>query len=252
MFYLANTPFWMRMIFPKNVTWKGDATDNKVYLTFDDGPTPGVTQFVLDQLRTYGYKATFFLIGENVESHPEILKQLRDEGHSVGNHTMHHPNGWQTSTEDYVKEVMDTNELIHSNLFRPPYGKITSSQAERIREELGRRNSELGIRDSELGNTNPEKLNTEFKKNKESKIFKNPTSEIGYPEIKIIMWSVITGDFDTKVDGEICFKRMVQYTKPGSIIVFHDSEKAFPRLQVALPKTLEWIKQNGFKPALIM
>jgi peptidoglycan/xylan/chitin deacetylase (PgdA/CDA1 family) len=175
---------------------------------------------------------------------------------------MHHPNGWKTPTEDYVKEVMDTNELIRSNLFRPPYGKITSSQAARIREELGRRNKGigalgLGIRDWELGNTNSDMINSGLENNDVRTPSTNQTSDISPdsyrdPQIKIIMWSVITGDFDTKVDGETCYKRMVQYTKPGSIIVFHDSEKAYPRLKVALPKTLEWIKQNGFKPALIM
>jgi peptidoglycan/xylan/chitin deacetylase (PgdA/CDA1 family) len=245
MFYLANTPFWLRMIFPKDVVWKGDATGNRVYLTFDDGPTPEVTQFVLDQLRHYDYKATFFCIGDNVAQHPSIFQQLTDEGHRVGNHTMHHANGWKTATGDYLHEIIEANQLIQSNLFRPPYGKITAAQAKKLREAT----------------------HQNFQNNYHSDLTKqiaNPTNQTrpngsragralqkSHQQIQIIMWSVITGDFDTAINGNICFKRVKQYTKPGSIIVFHDSEKAFPRLKVGLPKTLAWIKEQGLVPVII-
>lgn len=211
MFYLANTPFWLRMVFPKNVVWQGDPSGNKVYLSFDDGPTPVVTRFVLDLLDKYGYKATFFCIGDNVKKHPEIFNLLQAQGHRAGNHTMHHPNGWKTPADAYVAEILEADKLIGSGLFRPPYGKITEAQAKKLCDANGS----------------------------------------AHQTMQIIMWSVITGDFDTTADGDTCFNRVVKHTKPGSIIVFHDSEKAFPRLKTALPKTLEWIKQQGLQPALI-
>ena len=292
MYYLPHTPFWMRMIFPKGVTWKGKPDGNKVYLTFDDGPTPLVTQFVIDQLRMYDYKATFFCIGENVKKHASIFRQLKDDGHAVGNHTMHHPNGWKMAARAYADDVLEADKWIGSHLFRPPYGKITAAEAALIRKELGIRNWELGeaasneefgIGDWELGGkangakelgignlelgeaANAEELGIgDWELGGKA----NGAKELGIrnwelgntgnrldpnlsAEIKIVMWSVITGDFDNNIDGETCFNRVKQYTKPGSIIVFHDSDKAFPRLKDALPKTLEWIKEQGLVPAVI-
>lgn len=219
MFYLPNTPLWLRLIFPSGVVWKGDPTNKTVYLTFDDGPEPEVTQFVLDELEKYNIKATFFCIGDNVAKHPETFEKVKAAGHRVGNHTMHHPNGWKTKDSAYVNEVMEANKLIQSDLFRPPYGKITAGQARALRSR------ELGI--GGLGNK-------------------------GTPSgFNIIMWSVIAGDFDEKIDGDVCYSHILKYTTPGSIIVFHDSYRAFPRLKVALPKTLEWLKQQGFRTEVI-
>lgn len=225
MFYLPNTPLWLRMIFPPGVTWKGDPKNNTVYLTFDDGPEPEVTQYVLDLLNQYDIKATFFCIGENVAKHPGMFQKLQNSGHRVGNHTMHHPNGWQTENSAYFKEVLNADKLIGSKLFRPPYGKITYKQARVLKSR--------------------ELLEKELVKQGEK-----PAAQKPHP-FKIIMWSVIAGDFDEKIDGNTCFKHIVKYTKPGSIIVFHDSLRAYPRLKVALPKTLEWLQQQGFRAALL-
>lgn len=200
----------MRMIFPSGVVWKGDPADNAVYLTFDDGPDPEVTQFVMDELDRYGYKATFFCIGDNVALYPETFEKVKAVGHHVGNHTMHHSNGWKTPAKEFVDEILEADKLIHANLFRPPYGKITASQTSLLKKKMARQD-----------------------------------------DFKIIMWSVIAGDWDDKADGNLCYERIVKYTRPGSIIVFHDSQKAFPRLKVALPKTLAWLKEQGFNPALI-
>ncbi len=198
------------MIFPPNVVWTAKPDGNTVYLTFDDGPAPVVTSFVLKQLEKYNVKASFFCIGSNVKQHPEIFEQVKAAGHRVGNHTMNHANGWKTKDEDYLKEIEDANQLIRSDLFRPPYGRITRSQVNAIRHQA-------------------------------SDICKS----------KIIMWSVIAGDFDERIDGNKCFENIKRYTKPGGIIVFHDSEKAFPRLKTALPATLEWLSQQGFQTALL-
>ena len=146
MFYLPNTPLWLRMIFPAGVVWKGDPADNTVYLTFDDGPDPEPTQFVLDQLEKYNYQATFFCIGDNVALYPQLFQKIKVAGHRVGNHTMHHPNGWTTNTDAYVNEIMEAHELIQSDLFRPPYGKITPAQARELRKK------ELGIMNWEIRN----------------------------------------------------------------------------------------------------
>ncbi|MES2648015.1 MAG: polysaccharide deacetylase family protein [Bacteroidota bacterium] len=240
MFYLPNTPAWLRMIFPYGVVWKGDPANNAVYLTFDDGPDPGATQFVLDQLEKYNIQATFFCIGDNVVKYPLLFEKVKAAGHRVGNHTMHHPNGWTTENTRYVNEIMEAHQLIQSDLFRPPYGKITSGQARELRKK------ELGIAKKELG-IGREELRIKGK----SGIQIDQRSDIRDRQMKIIMWSVIAGDFDKTIDGNVCYNHIVKYTRPGSIIVFHDSQKAFPRLKVALPKTLEWIREKGYIPTLL-
>jgi peptidoglycan/xylan/chitin deacetylase (PgdA/CDA1 family) len=207
MFYIPNTPFWLRMLFPADVVWKGKPDNNTVYLTFDDGPTPEVTAFVLEQLEKHQVKATFFCIGDNVALYPEIFRQVQAEGHRVGNHTMHHSNGWKTDDDAYLQEIKEADQLIGSNLFRPPYGRIKASQHARLK-----------------------KMN---------------------PDHQTIMWSVIAGDFDEKIDGNTSFQFIKSHTKPGSIIVFHDSVKAFPRLKIALPLTLEWLREQGFRTAML-
>jgi peptidoglycan/xylan/chitin deacetylase (PgdA/CDA1 family) len=249
MFYLPNTPGWLRMIFPYGVVWKGDPTNNTVYLTFDDGPDPEPTQFVLDQLEAYDIKATFFCIGDNVAKYPALFEKVKTAGHRVGNHTMHHSNGWTTENKQYVSEIMEAHQLIQSDLFRPPYGKITTGQARELRRkelvvssepEPGIREMELGIQGS-TGNSFP--ITTP--------LISGNTSQINGQQFQIIMWSVIAGDFDTTIDGNVCFNHIVKYTQPGSIIVFHDSQKAFPRLKIALPKTLEWLKEKGYNTKLL-
>lgn len=171
-----------------------------IYLTFDDGPHPEITPWVLDQLKSFEASATFFLIGENVQKHPELLDRIVKEGHAIGNHSYSHPSGWKTSDTTYFEDVKRGHELTQSNLFRPPYGRITRSQAQHLREMY-----------------------------------------------TIIMWSDLSADFDTSYDSATCVEFATRKVKPGSIIVFHDSEKAWPRLKDALPKCLEFYRSQGFQ-----
>lgn len=178
----------------------------KVYLSFDDGPHPEMTLFVLAELRKYGAKATFFCIGDNVRKYPEVYKQLLIEGHKVGNHTYNHLNGWKTDDQVYIDNVYKAAELIDSDLFRPPYGKITGFQSKLLRGDS-------------VSNRKP---------------------------FKVIMWDVLSGDFDLSITGEKCAKNVISRVGPGSIITFHDSEKAFPRLKIALPEVLKYLAERGY------
>lgn len=194
-----------------NYVWGIPNNENSVYLTFDDGPTPEITQWTLLQLKKYNAKATFFCIGNNVEKHPEIFNSVIQQGHAIGNHTFNHLNGWKTETETYIKnakqcEIRISNQQseinnLKSKLFRPPYGKIKSKQAKKL-------------------------------------------MELGY---KIIMWDVLSADFDPLITPENCLNNVISNVQSGSIIVFHDSVKSFKNLEYVLPKTLEFLKQNGYK-----
>lgn len=197
--YLVKSPWWLKAIYP-SLTWKIPAVDKVVYLTFDDGPTPEITPWVMEQLEKYQAMATFFLIGKNVDEQPEIYQQLKEAGHSIGNHTYNHYNGWKHSTEGYLNNVNACQNLLSTKLFRPPYGRISRKQIKALRDDFN-----------------------------------------------IIMWDIIVGDFDQNIDGEECFQNVAKHVRPGSIIVFHDSVKAWPRLKEALPKTLEYLKEKGFR-----
>ena len=197
--YFVKSPWWLRALYP-NLTWHLPSVDKVVYLTFDDGPTPEITEWVMDQLEAYKALGTFFLIGKNVDQHTEIMHMLKQAGHSIGNHTYNHLNGWKYSKADYLENVEECALHVHSRLFRPPYGRIKRNQAQAISG--------------------------------------------GY---NIIMWDIISGDFDTGIDGEQVFENVKKHIRPGSIIVFHDSVKAWPRLKVALPKTLDFLKEKGFR-----
>lgn len=189
-----------------NYIWDLPNSEKKIYLTFDDGPTPEITEWTLQQLKKYNAKATFFCIGDNVRKYPEIFKNVIQEGHSIGNHTFHHLNGWKTKTNEYVENIKlcDTqirnSKLETRNLFRPPYGKIKPSQSKELRK-------------------------------------------LGY---KIIMWDIISYDFDATISKEKCLENVLTNVKSGSIIVFHDSIKAFPNLEYTLPKVLEFLNKKGF------
>jgi peptidoglycan/xylan/chitin deacetylase (PgdA/CDA1 family) len=175
-----------------------------IYLSFDDGPHPIATPFVLEQLDKYNAKASFFCIGKNVVEYPEIYQQLIEKGHTVGNHTMHHLNGWETIDELYLQNIQEAANVISSNFFRPPYGRIKRSQIKKIRADKS------------------------------------------LPQ-EIIMWDVLSGDFDTTISSQQCLDNVLKHTKAGSIVVFHDSAKAWDRLQVALPATLAYFTQKGFQ-----
>jgi peptidoglycan/xylan/chitin deacetylase (PgdA/CDA1 family) len=201
MYFVKNPPFF-KLVYP-SLTWEIKTTEKVLHLTFDDGPIPQVTPFVLDCLKKYQAKATFFCIGDNVRKHPEIYKSIIDEGHQVGNHTFNHLNGWKTKTNEYIKNIEHCAEYVESHLFRPPYGRISAKQ---IKE------------------------------------FKNR-----FPSHQIIMWDVLSGDFDQQVNHEQCYQNVVKNSGKGSIIVFHDSLKAMPRLEKALPKALEYWANEGYR-----
>ena len=189
-----------------NLVWDIPNSENKIYLTFDDGPIPSVTEWVLDVLKSENIKATFFCIGDNIKKYPEIYKRILTEGHQIGNHTFNHLNGWKTKTNYYIEnfKLCETEHSKlnpqHSFLFRPPYGKIKPSQSKEIRQ-------------------------------------------LGY---KIIMWDVLSYDFDQNISEEECLNNVISNTSQGSIIVFHDSLKAEKNLKYALPKAIQILKNKGF------
>lgn len=208
MFYWIKTNKLIKWLFNSQV-WSIADSGNKIYLTFDDGPTPEVTEWVLDLLKEENIKATFFCIGKNIENHPDIYQKVIKQEHAVGNHTHNHINGWKTPTKEYLKNIEQCEIRITQNnpgnvkskYFRPPYGKITSRQS--------------------------------------GKLIKS-----GY---KIIMWDVLTADFDPSVSPEKCLQNATRKVAPGSIIVFHDSLKARKNLEYALPKAIKLLKEKGFE-----
>lgn len=204
MFYFVKTPGWLKKIY-RSYEWSREGEGKTVYLTFDDGPHPEVTPFVLKQLREHDALATFFCIGKNVKAYPEIYKQVQDGGHSIGNHTYSHLNAWKTGTNEYLADVAKASDLIASNLFRPPYGRITPF------------------------------------------IAKNLPAAMKGQKPRVIMWDVLSADFDTKITPQRCLENVIWNIRPGSIITFHDSAKAFPRLEYTLPRTLVYLRKQGFE-----
>ncbi|PWU00455.1 MAG: polysaccharide deacetylase family protein [Bacteroidetes bacterium] len=201
MFYFTKTP-WILKKFYSECIWEIPSKEKIIYLTFDDGPHPIATPFVLDELKKYNAKATFFCIGKNVVEEKNLYRRILDEGHRVGNHTYNHLNGWKTDDLVYLENILTAAKFIDSKLFRPPYGRISKFQ----------------IRN----------LNTKF----------------GY---NIVMWTVLSGDFDTKISGNVCAEKVLLKAGPGSIVVFHDSEKAFDRLRYALPIVLKQFSEQGYR-----
>tara|TARA_R110000868_G_scaffold251311_1_gene508056 strand:- start:6320 stop:7006 length:687 start_codon:yes stop_codon:yes gene_type:complete len=218
----VKTPLVVKKMFP-NYIWDLATNEKTIYLTFDDGPTPEITDWVLDVLNQFNAKATFFCIGNNIEKHPEIFQNIVTQGHVIGNHTHNHIKGWKTRTKDYIENVSkaqneidnQVNSLNNSetetsitgikkypikNLFRPPYGRIKPKQA-------------------------------------------NKLMQLGY---QIIMWDVLSFDWDHDVAKEKCFENVIENTVNGSIIVFHDSLKASENMRYVLPKTLDYYSKQGF------
>lgn len=196
-------PRFITSMMPR-MTWGFFGETNKVFLTFDDGPTPDVTASVLEELRKYNAKATFFCLGRNVDHYPDIFKEILNEGHSVGNHSYSHLKGFGTKNSQYFKDIELARRLIDSELFRPPYGRILHNQV------------------------------TEILKN-----------------YRIIMWDVLSYDYNRRVKGEKIVKNVLNYTRPGSIIVFHDSAKARKNLYYALPRVLESFTEKGYEMSAI-
>ncbi|MBX2894651.1 MAG: polysaccharide deacetylase family protein [Cyclobacteriaceae bacterium] len=220
---LFQTPFFLPWLYPKLV-WRMPATEKKVYLTFDDGPVPGATDFVLETLKQYKAVATFFCIGDNVQKHPEVFAKILTTGHAIGNHTFNHLKGWKTPLQTYIENINKCEAILksqHSNqphttenrlpitehrlpatnyqLFRPPYGRITHSQISALKEKY-----------------------------------------------KIIMWDVLTQDYRNSITPDVCIRGTIRATRSGSIVVFHDSYKAERNMMFALPRYLEFLNEKGY------
>lgn len=196
--YLVKTPHLIQSLFP-NFTWKIPSTEKVLYLTFDDGPIPSVTPWVIEQLEQYNAKATFFCVGDNVKKHPEIFQQLVSNGHAIGSHTQNHLNGWITDNIPYFHNVRHAANLTNSVLFRPPYGRLRPKQAQFLQRHY-----------------------------------------------RIVMWDVLSGDFDPRISPEQCLANVINNANAGSIIVFHDSLKAEDKLNYVLPKVLEHFTKEGY------
>jgi peptidoglycan/xylan/chitin deacetylase (PgdA/CDA1 family) len=201
---IHRVPFFLPWLYP-NLVWRIPTVEKELFLTFDDGPVPGPTDFVLETLKKNSCKATFFCIGDNVRKHAGVFKKVVDGGHTIGNHTFNHLKGWSTPLSKYVENVKQFDEqLIIDNcplkidLFRPPYGRITRNQIKAL------------------------------------------------SDYKIIMWDVLTIDYNKNVSPESCLKNSINVTRPGSIIVFHDSLKAEPNMTYALPRFIEHFQEKGF------
>ena len=214
----AKTPGFVRTLFP-HYLWKVDTNSKELYLTFDDGPTPEITTWVLKTLDEFNAKATFFCIGNNIEKNPEIFQSILKKGHSVGNHTYNHLKGWQTRTKLYLADIQFTDSIIkfqiqsaaekhadfhnteYLSMFRPPYGKFKMKQSKALLKQ----------------------------------------------NFNIVMWDVLSYDWDKNVSPKDCYKNVTSAAKEGSIVVFHDSLKAATNLKYALPKVLEYYCKKGYK-----
>ncbi|MBQ4818716.1 polysaccharide deacetylase family protein [Aquimarina sp. MMG016] len=203
----TKTPGIIKKIYP-NYIWDFYTEDEKkIYLTFDDGPIPEVTEFVLEQLQRFNAKATFFCIGDNIQKHPEVFKKILSDEHTIGNHTMHHLKAWDNDIKTYIenvtsceKEILKLTKSHNQKLFRPPYGQISISKF------------------------------SELKK-------------IGY---QIVLWDILSKDWDNTLSPKECLKNVITNTKQGSIVVFHDSIKAYKNLKIVLPEVLSYFTEKGY------
>lgn len=199
----------VQLIFPRRM-WEGDPSGNQVFLTFDDGPVPGVTDYVLNELAKRGQRATFFMVGDNIQKHPDLAKEVNGAGHSIGNHTFHHQNGWKTPNLEYTENIQAFDKIlektlgIQTSLFRPPYGLMKSSQAKVI-------------------------LQTK----------------------KIVMWNVLSGDYDRSLESSRILQKSIKNTRSGCIILFHDQQKTQEVLPKVLPDYLDFLIEQGFETSLL-
>ena len=201
--YFIKTPFWLRLIY-RSCIWRKPTEGKVLFLSFDDGPHPEATPFALEQLALFNAKASFFCIGKNVQLFPEIYAAIITAGHTLGNHTQNHMNGWENKSDHYIADIQAATKVINSNLFRPPYGRISFSQIKALRLDPA------------------------------------------LPQ-QIMMWDVLSGDFDTNITGEQSAQNVIKHAGPGSIVVFHDSAKAMDRLRIALPKVLSHFSKLGYQ-----
>lgn len=194
-----NTPKFIIRFF-KNLEWHYSRSSKVIYLTFDDGPTPGITNQVLDILDNYNAKATFFCIGRNVERHRDVFNEIIFKGHVIGNHTYSHLKGWKNPIKTYIQDTHLANIYINSKLFRPPYGRIKNAQIKYLLKKY-----------------------------------------------RIVMWDVLSHDYDPRWPKKICLRNVLKSTRNGSIVVFHDSEKASKNMLYVLPRMLQHFSEKGYK-----
>ncbi len=194
---LLNLNYIAAYLFPGTV-WRIPNSKSEVYITFDDGPNPETTPFILKTLKDFNAKATFFCIGKNVDRYPELYYEIINQGHSIGNHTYSHLKGWKTDNQQYFDDIDLAAQMIDSNIFRPPYGRIKFSQIKKLKHDY-----------------------------------------------KLIFWTILSYDYLETITPEKCLKNVIPRIKAGNIVVFHDSQKAFPRMSYVLPKILEFAKKNS-------
>lgn len=200
--YLIKSPFVLKWFYP-SLIWNKSRDHKVIYLTFDDGPIPDVTDFVLKTLKRYNAKGTFFCIGDNIRKHPDIFNKIKNDAHAIGNHTFNHLKGWDTPVDKYIANFQKCQDLTGTQLFRPPYGRIKKSQISKIKAL--------------------------------------------HANMEIIMWDVLSGDFDTNLSPEACCDNVIKNAGNGSIVVFHDSLKAYERLKYALPRVLSHFAEQGYR-----
>ena len=201
--YFVKTPFFASWLYP-DLVWSIPNAENKIFLTFDDGVNETLTNFILECLAVYQFKATFFLVGENCQRFPQQVDKILAAGHTIGNHTFEHLNGWNTPDDLYFKNITKAQTYCQSHLFRPPYGKIKLSQINQLKKDY-----------------------------------------------KIIMWSLMAGDFDNSVDARTCLARLKKHTAAGSIIVLHDNLKFQPIIENVLAEYLYFCAKQGFNLSVI-
>lgn len=203
---IERPPVWFRMLFP-GVLFRMPKSDSKpgtVYLTFDDGPIPEATPWVLDTLDRFDVKATFFMVGQNVERYPQLFEEVKKRGHKVANHTLHHIRGLGISPKEYYNDAQKCEHYTRSEIFRPPHGWLSPLQLRKMRKHY-----------------------------------------------KIVMFDLVTRDYSKRISAEEVVKNVKKFTRDGSIIVFHDSLKSIDKLKTALPESLEWLKDKGYKFELL-
>ena len=208
---LFRLPEFVRTLLPQ-LEWRKAETEKVIYLTFDDGPIPEVTDFVLEQLARYNARGTFFCVGENIEKNPEVAQRVLGQGHRLGNHTFNHLKAWKTNSEQYLLNTKKCAEALvpyldpsetsgqKKPLFRPPYGQVSLNKIKQLQ-----------------------------------------------PDYRIIMWDLLTCDYDQTLSPEACLEASLKYTRSGSIVVFHDSLKARRNLEYVLPRYLEHFHRLGYR-----
>lgn len=208
MYFRKISPIFYRL-FPQCM-WQVATHEKNIYLTFDDGPTPNITEKTLKILEKYDAKATFFMLGKQVTAHPTLAQEVLSAGHSIGNHSFSHLNGWKTPNNAYFEDIAQGQKIIEDTLhfsptlFRPPYGKITPKQMAYLAKKY-----------------------------------------------QIVMMDILCGDFDAKQSPEMCSQIIQKHLQKGSIIVYHDSEKAAENMLSSLPETLAFLKNEGYKALII-